>query len=201
MGLALVFRYRNWIKQSNVKQHCIFDCIKIPETPGGSLTLKYVFILVLFWSWLVVVKTWMIIYFNAVRSYPLYIKKSVKSCNVNVVQSLAWDKKEKWHRYQRVLFKSHLCACTISPGDDGINAHIPEFTRIEQAWMVCPRFLLHRWCCNVLGSQNVHPSSEAYISRTLFFLHVIYNKSHCGCGVRFKLNRGPRGDHVRDQES
>ncbi len=103
MGLALVFRYRNWIKQSNVKQHCIFDCIKIPETPGGSLALKYVFILVLFWSWLVVVKTWMIIYFNAVRSYPLYIKQSVKSCNVNVVQSLAWDKKEKWHRYQRAV--------------------------------------------------------------------------------------------------
>ncbi len=48
MGLALVFRYRNWIKQSNVKQHCIFDCIKIPETPGGSLALKYVLILVLF---------------------------------------------------------------------------------------------------------------------------------------------------------
>ncbi len=41
------------------------------------------------------------------------------------------------------------------PGDDGLNAHIPAHgTRTEQEWMVCP----------LLGSQNAHPSTEAYIS-------------------------------------
>ncbi len=52
-------------------------------------------------------------------------------------------------------------------------------------------FFLNRCCCNVLGSQNVHPSTEAYISRTLFVSSVIYNKPNCRCIVRFKLNRGP----------
>ncbi len=78
------------------------------------------------------------------------------------------------------------------PGDDGINAHIP-YTGIEQEWMVCPRFCFfpHRCCCNVLRSQNAHPSTETYISRTLFELRVIYNKKYCRCIDRFKLNRGP----------
>ncbi len=72
------------------------------------------------------------------------------------------------------------------PGDDGINAHIPAYgTRIEQELMVCPLLFFHRCCCNVLGSQNAHSSTEAYISR------VIYNKPYCRCVVRFKLNRGP----------
>ncbi len=52
-------------------------------------------------------------------------------------------------------------------------------------------FFFHRCCCNVLGSQNVHPSTEAYISRTLFVSSVIYNKPNCRCIVRFKLNRVP----------
>ncbi len=49
----------------------------------------------------------------------------------------------------------------------------------------------HRCYCNVLGSQNAHPLTETYISRTLFVLHVIYNKPYYKCVVRFKLNRGP----------
>ncbi len=54
------------------------------------------------------------------------------------------------------------------PGDDGINAHIPAYgTHIEQESMV--HFFFHRCCCNVLGSQNVPPSTEAYISWNLFF--------------------------------
>ncbi len=52
-------------------------------------------------------------------------------------------------------------------------------------------FSFHRCCCNVLGSQNEHPSTETYISLTLFVLGVIYNKPHYRCIVRFKLYRGP----------
>ncbi len=52
-------------------------------------------------------------------------------------------------------------------------------------------FFSHRCCCNVLGSQNAHPSTETCISRTLFVLHVvIYSKTYYKCIVRFKLNRG-----------
>ncbi len=49
-------------------------------------------------------KTWMVIYFNAVCCHPLYVK-SVKLCNVNFVQSLAQEKKtslkrtEPWKRW------------------------------------------------------------------------------------------------------
>ncbi len=52
-------------------------------------------------------------------------------------------------------------------------------------------FSFHRCYCNVLGSQNAHPLTETYISRTLFVLRVIYNKPYYRCVVRFKLNRGP----------
>ncbi len=52
-------------------------------------------------------------------------------------------------------------------------------------------FFIHRCYCNVLGSQNAHPLTETYISRTLFVLRVIYNKPYYRCVVRFKLNRGP----------
>ncbi len=72
------------------------------------------------------------------------------------------------------------CAVQVSPararyqhpGDDGINAHNPAYgTRIEQKWMVCPLFF-HRCYCNVLGSQNAHPLTETYISRTLFVFYL-----------------------------
>ncbi len=39
-------------------------------------------------------------------------------------------------------------------------------------------FFFHRCCCNVLGIQNAHPSTEAYVSRTLFVSRVIYNKPY-----------------------
>ncbi len=42
----------------------------------------------------------------------------------------------------------------------------------------------------MLGSQNAHPSTEAYISRTQFVSRVVYNKPYCRCVVIFKLNRG-----------
>ncbi len=42
-------------------------------------------------------------------------------------------------------------------------------------------FSFHHCCCNVLGSQNAHLSTEAYISRTLFVSRVIYNKPYCRC--------------------
>ncbi len=98
------------------------------------------------------------------------------------------------HRFKHIS----TCAVQVSsvharyqhPGDDGINAHIPAYgTCIEQEWMV--HFFFFFRCCNVLGSQNAHPSTEACISRTLFFFRVIYNKPYSRCVVRFKLNRGP----------
>ncbi len=49
----------------------------------------------------------------------------------------------------------------------------------------------YRCYCNVLGSQNAHPLTETYISRTLFVLRVIYNKPYYTWVVRFKLNRSP----------
>ncbi len=52
-------------------------------------------------------------------------------------------------------------------------------------------FFSPRCYCNVLGSQNAHPLTETYISRTLFVLRVIYNKPYYRCVVRFKLNCGP----------
>ncbi len=49
----------------------------------------------------------------------------------------------------------------------------------------------YRCYCNVLGSQMRILLKETYISRTLFVLHVIYNKPYYTCVVRFKLIRGP----------
>ncbi len=77
----------------------------------------------------------------------------------------------------------------MHPGDDGINAHIPAYT--HWTWVNDVNFFFHCCCCNVWGSQNAHPSTETYISRTLFVLSVIYNKLFCRCVVSFKLNRGP----------
>ncbi len=68
---------------------------------------------------------------------------------------------------------------------------IPAYgTRIQHYSI---RHMHSHHCCfyNVLGSQNAHPSTVSYISQTLFFLRVIYNKSYCRCVVRFKLNRSP----------
>ncbi len=42
----------------------------------------------------------------------------------------------------------------------------------------------------VLGSKNAHPTTEAYINRTLLVSRVIY-KLFCRCVVRFKFNHGP----------
>ncbi len=84
-------------------------------------------------------------------------------------------------------------ACYQHPGDAGINAHIPEYTCIERVNGLSTFYIFHRCCCNLLGSQNAHPSTEAYISHTLFFLCVIYNKKYNRFVVRFKLNRGPSG--------
>ncbi len=41
---------------------------RAPETPGGPLALKYVLILVWFWIWPAAMKTWIMIYCNAVLS-------------------------------------------------------------------------------------------------------------------------------------
>ncbi len=88
--------YRNtWFKlpwrigDSEVNAHC-YDWLTVeepilpirkicklpraPETPGGPLALKDVSILVSFWVWPAVMKTWMIIYFNAVRCHALPCK-------------------------------------------------------------------------------------------------------------------------------
>ncbi len=107
-----------------------------------------------------------------------------------------------WQSLHEFSLNTYISTCAVQvssvrthyqlPGDDGINAHIPAYdTRVEQEWMVCPLFFFHRCCCNVLGSQNAHPSTQAYISWTLFVLRVIYNKPYCRCVVRFKLNRSP----------
>ncbi len=79
------------------------------------------------------------------------------------------------------------------PGDDGINAHIPANTRIEQERMVCAfffPFIAVVVVIVVLGSKNAHPTTEAYINRTLLVSRVIY-KLFCRCVVRFKFNHGP----------
>ncbi len=39
-------------------------------------------------------------------------------------------------------------------------------------------FFFHRCCCNVLGSQNAHPSTEAYISQTLVFFYMLFITNH-----------------------
>ncbi len=68
--------------------------------------------------------------------------------------------------------------------DDGINAHIPAYGTRNERVNGLSTFV-------TLTSQNAHPSTETNISRTLFVLHVIYNKQYRRCVVRFKLNRGP----------
>ncbi len=80
------------------------------------------------------------------------------------------------------------------PGDDGINDS--SYSSIRHShWTrmngLSTFLFFHRCYCNVLGSQNAHPLTETYISRTLFVLRVIYNKPYYKCVVRFKLNRGP----------
>ncbi len=57
---------------------------KSPETPGSPLLPKIFSFKFRFRVWPEVMKTWIIIHFNAVRCYPLYVK-SVKSCDVNII--------------------------------------------------------------------------------------------------------------------
>ncbi len=85
------------------------------------------------------------------------------------------------------------CACALSaPGWWRIKC---SYSSIHSHWtrlngLSTLKKKMYRCCCNVLGSQNAHPSTETYISR-FFFLRVIYNKPYCRCIVRFKLNCSP----------
>ncbi len=77
---------------------------------------------------------------------------------------------------------SGLTCEAIITGDNGINDcsyYSIWHSHWTRAWMVCQLFFLR--CCNLLGSQNAHPSIEAYIGQTLFFLRDIYNKPYCRC--------------------
>ncbi len=92
-----------------------------------------------------------------------------------------------------MLFGSHLCARSLSaPGwwwnkCSYSSIRHSHWTRVN----ALSTLFIHRCCCNVLGSQNAHPSTETYIGRTLFVLGVIYNKPYYRCIVRFKLYHGP----------
>ncbi len=65
------------------------------EAAGGPLALKYIFILASFLKLARGCENMNDQLFECSALSPSLQKKFVKSCNVNVVQSLAWDKKIK----------------------------------------------------------------------------------------------------------
>ncbi len=66
------------VQKTQVEQilpiHRIRKLRRAPETPRGPIALKDGFILVLFWIWPTAMKTWMIIYCNAVLSSAFQCK-------------------------------------------------------------------------------------------------------------------------------
>ncbi len=54
-----------------------------------------------------------------------------------------------------------------------MTAHIPAYgIRIEQEWMVCPWFFVI--AVVILQSQNVHPSTGAYIAEPCLFYVLLF---------------------------
>ncbi len=85
--------------------------------------------------------------------------------------------------HSNTMLELNICACSearvgtllISAGTNLLTAceemlilqHM-ALTLNKSEWFVHLHFFYH-YCCNVLVSQNEHPSTEAYTSRTLFF--------------------------------
>ncbi len=66
------------------------------------------------------------------------------------------------------------------PGDDGINAHIPAYTRIEQEWMVCPLIffsfidvVVMYWEDRMCFHQQKHTLAEPCLFHVLFITNHI----------------------------
>ncbi len=75
-----------------------------------------------------------------------------------------------------MLFKPHLSARYQHPGDDGINAHIPAYIRIEQEWMVCPLFIavvVMYWEARM----RIHQQKHTLVQPCLFYVVFITNNN------------------------
>ncbi len=75
-----------------------------------------------------------------------------------------------------MLCRSHLCTHAISTRWWWNKCSYSSIWHLHWTGVNGPLFFFFR-CCNVLGSQNAHPSTEAYISRTLFF-SVLFITNH-----------------------
>ncbi len=105
-------------------------------------------------------------------------------------QTLTWVQFK--HRYQHVLFRSHMCAHAISTRV--MTAHIPAYgTRIEQEWMVCRRIfpfavVVMYWEARMRIHQQKHTLAEPCLFCMLFITNHIQGSRLTFCtGAPFFL--------------
>ncbi len=71
-------RLRCFVVRCNQSRSSLYteyaSCVGPPKHQGAPLLSNIFLFLFCFWSWPAVMKTWVINYFNAVRSHPLYVK-------------------------------------------------------------------------------------------------------------------------------